>query len=384
MNKLDQARAEAAKAKRLVVKIGSGVLTQAGEVRTRIIAGIARQVAALRLQGREVVLVSSGAIAMGAARLGWNHSGRSVPEKQAAAAIGQIDLAQLWRNNFARHNRTAAQILLTRGGVENRERFLNARRTLQQLLQLGAVPVVNENDSVATDEIRFGDNDQLSSVVVNLIGAELLIILTDVDGFYRAPPRPNTPPDAAPPQCYDVIPEITAEIELSAGRSRSPYGRGGMVTKLEAVRRAAKSGAASLLANGARRDVLLQIMAGERTGTLFACEPKQALRGRKHWLAFTAQTQGKLRCDAGAERAIRQRGGSLLPAGIITVEGKFGIGDPVECINARGRAFARGLAAYSAEEIARIKGEKARRIVRLLGYSNGDEVIHRDDLALVE
>ncbi len=370
-------RPEAGRAKRLVIKVGSGVLTRSGVLQPRVITSIARQVEALLEAGREVVLVSSGAIALGAARLGWRHPGRTIPEKQAAAAVGQIGLAELWRQRFARHQREVAQVLLTRSGLHQRERFLNARRTLLQLLALGVVPVVNENDTVATEEIRFGDNDNLSATVVNLVGAELLVILSDVDGLHQTPPRKG----AEPGPIFDVITQLTRQVRNAAGGSTSAFGRGGMITKLEAARVAARSGAATVLCNGAARDVLLKVTAGQAIGTLFGAGRR--LRGRKHWLAFTANPCGTLVCDAGAVRAIGKQGRSLLPAGILRVEGRFRVGDPVALADPKGHAFARGLVSYASEDVERIKGGATSEIGRLLGYSNGAEIVHRDDLALL-
>ena len=371
-------RADASRARRIVVKVGSGVLTRNGTLRTRVVSGIARQVAELVEEGREVVLVSSGAIAIGAATLGWSHPGRSIPEKQAAAAVGQIGLCDLWRKRFRRSELEIAQVLVTRSGLHERERFLNARRTLLQLLSLGVVPVVNENDTVATEEIRFGDNDNLSATVVDLVGAELLVILTDVDGLYREPPGEGAAPRG---ELFGVVDRVTAEVEAAAGGSESAFGRGGMITKLEAVRTAARAGAATVLCNGSRSDVLLRVARGEAEGTLF--RPGERMRGRKHWLAFTAKARGTLVCDAGAVRAIRERGRSLLPAGIVRVEGGFRIGDPVSLADPEGRPFARGLAGYAAEDVERIKGTSTKQIERVLGFTNGAEVVHRDDLALL-
>jgi glutamate 5-kinase len=371
-------RSEARGARRIVVKVGSGVLTRAGALRPGVIGGIASEASALLDAGREVVIVSSGAIAMGSRILGWDHPGRSIPEKQAAAAVGQISLAELWRKRLRRHGREAAQVLVTRVDLDDRERFLNARHTLLELLRLGVVPVVNENDTVATEEIRFGDNDNLSATVVNLVGADLLVILTDVDGLYAEPPGPKGPVG----EPLDVVDTIDAEVEAAAAGSGSAFGRGGMITKLEAVRSAAASGAATVLANGLRRGTLSRVAAGERAGTLFRAGNR--IGSRKHWLAFTAKPRGRLLLDSGAVRAVRERGRSLLPAGILTVEGRFGIGDPVACADEKGVEFARGLVAYAAEDVRRIKALPTSQIARVLGYSNGDEVIHRDDLVLLE
>jgi glutamate 5-kinase len=370
-------RPETKGARRIVVKVGSGVLTRAGALRPGVIGGIAAETAALFAAGREVVVVSSGAISMGSRILGWDHPGRSIPEKQAAAAVGQISLSELWRKRLRGHGREAAQVLVTRVDLDDRERFLNARHTLLELLRLGVVPVVNENDTVATEEIRFGDNDNLSATVVNLVGADLLVILTDVNGLYAEPPGPKGPIGAP----IDVVDTLTSEVEGSAAGSGSAFGRGGMITKLEAVRSAAASGAATVLANGLRKGTLTRVAAGEREGTLFRAGNR--IGSRKHWLAFTAKPRGRLLLDAGAVRAVRERGRSLLPAGIVTVEGRFGIGDAVACADDGGVEFARGLAAYAAEDVRRIKGLPTSQIGRVLGYSNGDEVIHRDDLVLL-
>ncbi len=370
-------RAEARSARRIVVKVGSGVLTRSGTLRPGVVSGLAAEAAALLDAGRQLVVVSSGAIAMGSRILGWGHPGRSIPEKQAAAAVGQIGLAELWRKQLRRHGREAAQVLVTRVDLDDRERFLNARHTLLELLRLGVIPVVNENDTVATEEIRFGDNDNLSATVVNLVGADLLVILTDVDGLYAEPPG-EAGPRGAP---IGVVEALTPEVEAAAAGSGSAFGRGGMITKLEAVRSAAASGAVSVLANGLRKGTLSRVAAGEPEGTLFRAGSR--IGSRKHWLAFTAKPRGRLVLDAGAVRAVRERGRSLLPAGIVTVEGRFGIGDAVACADDRGVEFARGLAAYAAEDVRRIKGLATSQIGRMLGYSNGDEVIHRDDLVLL-
>jgi len=373
-------RAVAQRASRIVVKVGSSILTAAGAVRPRVFTELIRQVSELTDAGRQVVVVSSGAIAMGSHRLGWDHPGRSIPEKQAAAAVGQIALMERYRLGFARRGRQVAQVLVTRVGLDDRERYLNAERTLTTLLKLGVIPIVNENDTVSTEEIRFGDNDNLSATVVNLIGADLLILLTDVDGLFREPPRKGKPT----PTPYGVVPQITSEITAAAQESGHTFGRGGMITKLEAVQKAALSGAATVIANGRRRNTVLRIAAGEPEGTLFLPGPPETRLGsRKHWLAFTARPRGDLLVDAGAATALRERGRSLLPAGVTGVRGDFGIGDVVRCVDPKGREVARGLVAYSAAEVSRICGVSTRQIVPVLGYSNGSEVIHRDDLVVM-
>ncbi len=370
-------RPAAAEARRIVVKIGSSILTRDGVLQSRVFGEISRQVSELFDAGREVAIVSSGAIAIGALELGWSDSDRSIPEKQAAAAIGQIGLIEHYRRRFARRGRRVAQILVTRSGLADRERFINARHTLLELLRIGVVPIINENDTVATEEIRFGDNDNLSATVANLIGADMLIILTDVDGLYQEPPGAGSES-----KLFDVIERVTPEIESAAGASTSAFGRGGMTTKLEAAQAATRCGATTILCNGRKRDVLLKIAAGEPIGTMFTTGNR--LASRKHWLAFTTQTLGELVLDDGAVRAITHRGKSLLPAGIVEVRGKFRIGDPVACVDSSGRSIARGLTAYSSDAVERIARRSTREIAQMLGYSNGAEVIHRDDLVLLE
>jgi len=383
MTRAAASRAAAARARRIVVKVGSSILTHDGKLRHRPFGEIARQVSALQDAGREVVVVSSGAIAIGSRRLGWTHPGRSIPEKQAAAAVGQIGLIEIYQRRFARLGKQVGQVLVTREGLEQREQFLNARHTLLELLQLGVVPIVNENDTVATEEIRFGDNDNLSATVVNLVAADLLVILTDVDGLWQSPPEAGARPRRVQhPPIFDVIESVTPEVERAAQGASSSFGRGGMTTKLEAAQAAARGGASTAVCNGRTRDVLLRVAAGERVGTLFLAG--QRLASRKHWLAFTMRTRGELVIDDGAVRAVVQQGKSLLPAGIQEVRGKFGMGDPVSVVDPRGTVLARGLVAYSSDEIRRIAKLPAREIRPVLGYSNGDEVIHRDDLVLVQ
>jgi len=368
------ARPEVRSAKRIVVKVGSSVLTDEAGPRARTFSEIARQVSSLLADGRQVILVSSGAIAVGSRELGWQHTGRTIPQKQAAAAVGQIGLCEIYRRRFAKHDRRVAQILVTRMGLGERERFLNARHALNELLGLGVVPIVNENDTVATEEIRFGDNDNLSATVVNLVAAELLIVLTDVDGLYERPPSEKDPK----PPLVHTLERIDESVRQSAAGSGGAFGRGGMLTKLEAARSAARSGASTVLCNGNTEDAILSAARGEAIGTWIAAGDR--LQSRKHWLAFTAETRGHLQLDAGASRALREGGRSLLPAGIEAVAGRFGMGDPVACLDSKGKEIARGLVSYSAEDIEQIKGRKAREIASVLGYSNGDEIIHRDDL----
>ncbi len=366
------------RAKRIVLKVGTSSLTKDGQLQPDRFTALSRDVAALMDGGRQVVLVSSGAIAVGAHRLGWQHTGHSVREKQAAAAVGQIGLIELYQRRFGNFDRHVAQILLTRAGLEDRERFLNARHTMLELLRLGVIPIVNENDTVATDEIRFGDNDNLAATIVNAVGADLLVILTDVEGLYERAPVAGEPT----PPLIRTVEAITPEIESAASGAGTRFGSGGMITKLEAAKNAASSGAATVLCHGRTKDVLQRLVAGEERGTLFA--PGDRLRGNKHWLAFTAKTHGRIVVDEGAASALVARGRSLLPAGVLRVEGTFTIGDSVSCVNEQGEEIARGLAGYSSDDIARLAGVATKEIGRVLGYSNGEEVLHRDDLVILK
>jgi glutamate 5-kinase len=374
----DSSRELLANAKRIVVKVGSSTLTRNGALRPRKFGDLARQISGLMQEGREVILVSSGAIAIGSSKLKWDAPGHSIPEMQAAAAVGQIGLVELYQRRFADHGRLIGQMLLTRSGLENRERFLNARQTLHELLRLGVVPVVNENDTIATDEIRFGDNDNLSANIVSLAAADALVILTDVDGLYVEPPTQGK----RKPRLFDSIEKITPEIESAAQGSGSAFGRGGMITKLEAATTASHTGATTVLCNGATPNIVSRVLAGERLGTMFL-PTEERMESRKHWLAFTTRTRGTVTLDEGASKALKQHGRSLLPAGVQSVAGSFKRGDSVACVDPKGQEFARGLSAYDSDEVERIKGLPTQEIERVLGYSNGDELIHRDNLVLM-
>ena len=364
------------RAKRIVVKIGTSLLApREGGVRSRRFSELADEITALIEAGREVVLVSSGAVGLGVRRLGLDTRPASIPEKQALAAVGQIDLCRRFERAFARHDRLVGQILLTHQGLADRERFLNARQTLHALLRSGVVPLINENDSVATEELRVGDNDLLSAMVVNLSGADLLIVLTDTDGLHdRHPSEPEA-------QRIAEIPEVTPRLlEMAAPSEKGTLSSGGMRAKLEAARLAARYGVPTVIADG-RRGVLQKVLAGEDLGTHVHPAERQ-LSSRKHWIA-SLKPRGSLHLDEGAVRAIAERGRSLLPIGIVDVQGRFGRGDPVRCVGADGAEIARALSAYDAREVAVIKGQATPRIEPLLGYTNGDEVVHRDDLVLV-
>lgn len=363
---------------RWVVKIGSALLTNNGQglARDRI-AAWAGQVAALRAQGIQVVLVSSGAVAAGMARMGWQARPTALDVLQATAAIGQLDVVQAWSDALGRHDLRAAQVLLTHDDMADRRRYLNARSTLQQLLGLGVVPVVNENDTVATEEIRLGDNDRLAALVTGLVDAQRMVILTDQPGLMRADPRVD-------PQA-ELVPRATLgdpAIRAMAGGGRGHLGRGGMQTKLLAAELAGVSGASTVIAGGADVDVLQALAAGESRGTLL--EPDQAAApARKRWLAAGALPAGTVTLDAGAVTAVRERGKSVLPVGVTAVGGQFARGDLVECRDAAGQAVARGLSNYAAEDARRLCGRASADIVAVLGSPGDAELIHRDNLVLV-
>ena len=364
--------------KRLVLKIGSRVLTgEDRELDLGVIAGIAEQVATARAEGREVILVTSGAVAAGRGVLGLADRPRTIPEKQAAAAVGQTRLMRAYEDAFDRQGLTCAQLLLTHADLADRTRFLNARATIETLLACGAVPVINENDTVAVEEIKFGDNDNLSALVTNLADAQLLVILTDIDGFYDADPREN--PDA---RLVPLVRVITREVERAAGGSGSAIGTGGMATKIAAAKKAGKSGAATLMANGKTPASLTLALAGEEVGTLFL-PAGESLTSRKHWIAFTLKPKGRLVVDEGARKVLARQGRSLLPSGVIRVEGEFGRGTCVRVCGPDGTEFARGLVDYAHTEVALLIGHRSSEIETILGYKYGDEVIHRDNLVIL-
>ena len=364
--------------RRIVVKVGSSLVTNQGAgLDLDALGNWARQIAALNADGHEVVLVSSGAIAEGMQRLGWSARPSSIHDLQAAAAVGQMGLVQAYESCFRKHGLHAAQVLLTHADLTNRERYLNARTTLTTLLALRVIPVINENDTVVTDEIKFGDNDTLGALVANLIEADALIILTDQSGLYTADPRKN--PDAT------LVGEARAgdaQLESMAGGAGSAIGRGGMITKILAAKRAARSGAHTVIASGHERDVLLRLAQGEAIGTLLTA-PAPPLAARKQWLAGHLQVAGKLVLDAGAIRALRSGGKSLLPIGVRNVFGEFGRGAVVACVGEDGSDIARGLVNYNADEARRIAHHSSQEIEALLGYGGDEEIIHRDNLVLL-
>ena len=370
-------RQKITKTKRLVVKVGSALVTNNGAgLSEAFIANCASQIAALHEQGREVVLVSSGAIAAGMQRLGWATRPHAVHELQAAAAVGQMGLAQAYETQFSALNLKTAQILLTHEDLADRTRYLNARTTLITLLSLGVVPIINENDTVVTDEIKFGDNDTLGALVANLVEADALVILTDQQGLYSADPRKD-----ASAQLISEGDASDTRFEAMAGGAGSGISKGGMITKIRAAQRAARSGAHTLIASGHEHEVLQRLMAGEALGTLLVAAATP-LAARKQWLADHLQTAGSLTLDDGALAALHA-GRSLLPIGVINVEGEFSRGAAVACRDKSGREIARGLINYPGSDSRRIAGKASNEIEALLGYVDEQELIHRDNLVLL-
>ncbi|MBU1690107.1 MAG: glutamate 5-kinase [Gammaproteobacteria bacterium] len=367
-----------ANSKRLVIKVGSSLVTNSGAgLDHEAIATWAAQIAALKAMGREVVLVSSGAIAEGMQRLGWKKRPNAVHELQAAAAVGQMGLVQVYETCFRKHGLHTAQILLTHDDLADRKRYLNARSTLRTLLKLNTIPIINENDTVVTEEIRFGDNDTLGALVTNLIDADALVILTDQTGLYSADPRKD--PAAT------LVGEARAGdpvLETMAGGAGSDIGRGGMLTKILAAKRAARSGAHTVIAWGREPDVLIRLAQGEAIGTQLIAGKMKTV-ARKQWLADHLQIGGKLTLDDGAVNALRKEGKSLLPIGVSSITGDFERGEVVTCMDTTGREIARGLVNYSAQETQKILRHASAEIESILGYVDEPELIHRDNLVLL-
>jgi len=367
-----------AQAKRLVVKVGSSLVTNQGHgLDQSALARWAEQIAELKRRNRHVLLVSSGAIAEGMQRLGWSRRPRQLHELQAAAAIGQMGLVQAYESCFRTHDLHAAQILLTHDDLSDRRRYLNARSTLRTLLALNTIPVINENDTVAIDEIKFGDNDTLAALVTNLVEADALVILTDQPGLFTRDPRRY--PDAT------LVTEAKAgdpELERMAGGAGSHIGSGGMQTKIRAAKRAARSGAHTVIASGREPDVLLRLTDGEMIGTQLIAET-MTLAARKQWLADHLQVRGQLKLDAGAVKALVQDGKSLLPIGVYELSGDFERGEVVSCLDPDGHEVARGLVNYNAGETRRILRAPSHEIEARLGYIDEPELIHRDNLVLL-
>lgn len=362
-------------AKRWVIKVGSSLLTNDGRgLDHGAIARWADEIVALQRGGRQLVLVSSGAVAEGVARLGLKQRPRHIHRQQAAAAVGQMGLVQAYETCFMAHNVHAAQILLSHADLSDRTRYLNARSTLTTLLDMGVVPVVNENDTVATAELCFGDNDTLAALVANLINAEAMVILTDQQGLFESDPRQGQAAFVSAAAATDPA------LDAMAGAG-SLLGRGGMLTKVSAARLAARSGTDTLIAYGREDRVLSRLSEGEELGTLLYAD-KEPLAARKQWLAGQLSLRGSLRLDAGAVRVLREAGRSLLAVGIKSASGDFARGDVVACLDETGTEFARGLVNYDREEVDKLLGKSSEQIVEVLGYAGDREIIHRDNLIL--
>lgn len=366
------------KARRVVIKVGSAILTDQNGINRAVVQNLAKEISFLHNSGREVILVTSGAVAAGKKKISFvPHGYISLPEKQAFAAIGQSCLMQTYEDAFARHGKNIAQILLTYSDLADRDRFLNVRNTIMTLFRFGVIPIINENDTVSVKELRFGDNDTLGALVTNIIEADMFICLTDVDGLYNGDPTVDT--DVAP--IYTVA-EITPEIEQMVGGSRSDVGTGGMTTKLKAAKMVTIRGGSAFIGPGRREDILQGLFGGELVGTFFLPR-REKMHSRKHWISFVLKPKGALILDDGAVQAIGGRGRSLLPSGIQAVEGEFGVGDSVRCLDADRTAVAVGLINYSSRDVEKIKGLKSDQIIGILGFKDSDEVIHRDNLVIL-
>lgn len=365
-------------AKRLVIKVGSSLVAsrETGLCSDRI-ERLAADIASCR-NGREILIVSSGAIVSGIRKLGLREYPKSLPAKQAAAAVGQSRLMWAYEKAFERLGLQVAQILLTHQDLADRRRFLNARHTLQTLIGFGVIPIINENDTVAVEEIRFGDNDTLAAQVAHLIDADLLVILSDVDGLFTEDPRQN-----ASATLISMISEITGDIERRAGLPTTFEGTGGMATKVRAAKKVGDYGVPTLILNGTTPDLLPAVLAGGPGGSLFLARARR-MNSRKHWIAFTLRSQGQIMLDDGAVEALARRGKSLLATGIHHITGHFDAGDPVSCLDPQGKEFAKGLVNFSAEILTKIKGLKTADIQKLPGLQDYEEVIHRDNLVVLD
>ena len=370
-------RSHLEEAKRVVVKVGSAVLTTPEGLNTEVLANLAAEISWLNDSGREVILVSSGSVAAGRRKLGLTRKSISMREKQALAAAGQSRLMHAYEGVFEQYDQAVAQVLLTHSDFSHRHRYLNVRNTLFTLLEWKVLPIINENDPVSVDELRFGDNDTLSAMVANLIEADLLVLLTDVDCLYSG--NPCTNPEARPIQ---TVSRVDDEVEAMAGNVCGLLGTGGMRSKIMAAKSVSLRGCCSFVGSGRRPGIIRDLFAGEPVGTFFLPQ-EERMHSRKHWIAFTLRPKGYLVIDDGACRALVGRGTSLLPSGVVEVRGKFGIGEPVHCLNRDGKAIAAGLVGYDSDEIAMILGAKTCDIEKLLGHKDGDEVIHRDNLVLL-
>ncbi|MCY6958170.1 glutamate 5-kinase [Clostridium brassicae] len=363
--------------KRIVIKVGTSTLTHStGLLNLNRIEKLVRQISDIHNRGIEVILVSSGAIGAGIGKLGLKEKPKTIPQKQAAAAVGQGILLHMYEKLFSEYGKIAAQILLTREDVSHRTRFLNARNTFFALLEQGVIPIVNENDAISIDEIKFGDNDTLSAMVASIAEADLLILLTDIDGLYDS--NPNTNPDA---KLIRFVEDITEEIEGCAGDSGSKLGTGGMITKINAAKIATYSGSSMVIVDGSTPNILNEILNGSEVGTLFKGKT-HPLQARKHWMAFSANTNGHIIVDEGAEEALIQNHKSLLPKGILFANGSFEQGDVVAILNTSNQVIAHGISNYNSDDIELIKGLDSHDIEDKLGYKTYDVIIHADNMSI--
>jgi len=376
---MNQARKQiVSKVKRALIKIGTGVLAGTDGLDLGIVEQLVDEIVKLRSGGMQIVIVTSGAIASGKHRMGITGKLKSMPQKQACAAIGQGRLMRIYSNAFGRHSVYVAQILLTMSDLTDRTRYINIRNTLSTLMDWNVVPIINENDTVSVAEIKFGDNDHLAAMIANVIQADILINLTNTEGLFD-----RNPTGKQRARLIKVVPEITDEIESMATAEADPVGMGGMRSKVIAARKVTACGIPYVIAKGKTKGILADLFAGKEKGTLFlpSTEP---MTSREYWIAFTLRSRGKLFLDDGAKNAIVNQGKSLLPSGITKVEGDFEVGDPVICIGTDGKAFAKGLVNYSSKDLVKIQGLKTAKIMQVLGYKDYDEVIHRDNMAVAK
>lgn len=367
------------KARRVVIKLGSQVVTRKdSKMDIKLLDGLAEDVAWLKTKGVEVAIVTSGAVAAGKGQLGITERPQTIPEKQAIAAVGQMKVINSYKERFAKRGMQVGQVLLTGDGLISRKRYQNAKETLLTLFTMGIVPVINENDTVAVDEIKFGDNDNLSSLVANLIEADCLVILSDVGGFYDSDPKVN-----ANAKLISTVEKVDEAVQGFVGKTKSVAGTGGMGTKLTAAMRAVHGGIDAVIAAGRDNHVIKRIFSGEEMGTYFPARV-DALTRRKHWIAYTVKPLGVITVDEGAARAISKGQKSLLPKGVVGVEGKFDRGDAITVASKDGKVLAKGLSGYSSQEVAAIAGLASWEIIDRLGYKYSDEIVHRDDLVVME
>jgi glutamate 5-kinase len=378
MKQVDYKQRILSRARRVVIKIGSQILSSPMGIEEGRFKSLVRDLAGLHDQEKDIVVVSSGAVAAGMTRLGVKERPKTIPQKQALAAVGQIQLMALYERYFSRFEKNVAQVLLTHEDLANRQRYLNAKHTFQTLLESSIIPIVNENDTVAVEEMKFGDNDHLSALVATLLEADLLVILSDVQGVYDRDPREH--PDA---ERISLITDIRETARKITGESQSQFGTGGIATKLDAAEKAAAAGISTVITTGLEVATLSSVFDPTQEGGTWVVPDENRLTNRKHWIAYNLKPAGEIVVDQGAHDAVVERGKSLLPSGLKEIRGSFGVGECVRCLDPQGREFARGLVNYNAQELNQIKGLHTSKIDKVLGYKAYDEIIHRDDLAIL-